>query len=52
LRTNWQYQTHTSLIAVMIIIQGGPKTGPVRALITQRWLPVERRVICQIFIML
>jgi len=30
-------------------IQGGPKTGPVWVLITQRWLPVKRRVICQNF---
>jgi len=30
--------------------QGGPKkTGPVWVLITQRWLVVERRVICQKF---
>jgi len=25
------------------------RTGPVWALITQRWLPVERHVICQKF---
>ena len=32
------------------VVQGGPeKTGPVWALITQRWLPVERRVIWQKF---
>jgi len=30
-------------------IQGGPKNGPVWALITQRWLVVEKRVICQKF---
>jgi len=34
---------------VKVHIQGGPKNGPVLTLITQRWLPVERRVICQKF---
>jgi len=33
-----------------IILQSGPKNGPVWALITQRWLPIERRVMCQKFL--